>query len=212
MTATPVSEQPALPFGPRRVGPTPYRPSTRQEEVADHLQRYARRLKDAPSGLTTIVLHGPAGAGKTRLLEETPLDAVPLPIADAGPLEIFAEINQAAAAREVMILEARNPPDCWFEDVDDVPPDVRSRLGAIPQVPLDRPSGDALLPVLLADLALHGHRLSENEARRVADVLPRHFGAPRAFCQALDGPGPKAARNHLLVWAIQAAEKGLAET
>ncbi|GGY39567.1 hypothetical protein GCM10007148_04850 [Parvularcula lutaonensis] len=162
----------------------------------------------APGGLTTLVLHGPEGAGKTRLLfelfgarPELPVEV--LDVAEVGPMDLFAEINRSAAVRQVLVLEARIAPQRWYREAENVPPDLLSRLHASPQFHLDRPGADALFAVLCADLSLHGHKLNDAEARMVADRLPRHFGAPRAFCRALDRAGRQPSRRALLNWALE---------
>lgn len=203
-----MNQQAALPFAPRVHGEAPYEPSDRQREVTSALKRQALAILRAPGGLTTVVLHGPKGAGKTRLLmelcaSEPDLLLEVVDVADAEPMEVFAEINRAAAVRQVLVLEAQRSPARWFEGDETVPPDLVSRLNAVPSLGLERPGADALLPVLLADLSLHGHKLNETEARMVADGLPRHFGAPRAFCRALDQAGRQASRRHLLNWALE---------
>jgi hypothetical protein len=62
------------------------------------------------------------------------------------------------------------------------------------------------MPVLLADLAQHGHVLSEREAREAVAGLPRHFGSPRAFCRALDQAPATRSRRALLQWAAERAD------
>jgi hypothetical protein len=200
--------QPGLPFTRRVEGPPPYRESAEQAALVTQLRRFIARMKASPSGLTTVIVIGPKGCGKTRALREaqrsaTPLDAVTLDTGDIGPLDLFGEINRAAAARIPLVLENRKSLRRWFEEHDDVPPDLLSRLGAVPLLPLDRPQAGDFIAPLSADLALHGLRLSAPEIASVAERLPRDFGAVRAFCEALDQAPPHFSRRELLQWGAE---------
>jgi hypothetical protein len=132
-----------------------------------------------------------------------PLDAARISIEGATALEVFAEINRAAAARLTVILEARKPAARWIAEAEDVPPDVVSRLTAIPELRLERPGPEALEPPLAADLACHGLRLEAAEISSVAKRLPRTFAAPRLFCRALDSAPAALSRRDLLQWGTE---------
>lgn len=185
-------QQPLLPFAPRITGPSPYRPSDSQADAGELLDHFIQRMVEARGGLTTILLSGPASSGKTRMVEEVlasnpSVDGMSLSIAGIAPLDLFAEINSAAATGGILVLEGRQSPDKWFlHDPTSVPPDLTSRLMAAPRLTLDRPGDSALLRALRADLELHGHRLSHASLKQAASALPRTFHAPRAFCRSLD--------------------------
>lgn len=185
-------EQVLLPFAPRVTGPSPYRASPSQTKASDLLHHWIKRILGSEGGLTSIALTGPRGSGKSRLVDEAlaarqDLQVVRLQISDTLPLDVFAEINAATAEGRILILEGRRPVDKWFiHDPVPVPMDLTSRLAAAPEITLDRPGTDALLRALRADLDVHGHRLSYQHRKAVAASLPRHFSAPRLFCQALD--------------------------
>lgn len=203
--------QPALPFQPRIEEQPPYRPSPQQQAAEALLLRQFEAFDRAVGGLTSVILIGPAEAGKTRLLEELLLSGRAtefevLPVTEVAPLELFAEINRCASVGLKLVLEARQPVSSWYQgSEDEVPPDLTSRLGALPVVSVERPGTAGLLPALLADLETHGHRLSEAEAAWVAGELPRSLAAPRRFCCALDRAGGKEARRALLQWAVEQA-------
>ncbi|NNU16349.1 hypothetical protein HK107_08455 [Parvularcula sp. ZS-1/3] len=203
--------QPALPFKPRIDEQPPYRPSPQQLAAESGLLRQFEAFGRAVGGLTSVILTGPAEAGKTRLLEELLLSGRAtefevLTVAEVAPLELFAEINRCASAGMALVLEARQPVSRWYQDrEDEVPPDLTSRLGALPVVTVERPGVEGLLPALVADLDAHGHRLNESEAAWVAGELPRSMAAPRRFCRALDRAGGKEPRRALLQWAVEQA-------
>lgn len=204
---SPLTEQPSLPFTPRILADPTYRPSTAQVDAMAGLRRHAAQLTRGGGALSTVLLLGPEGAGKTRLLIEAieadpPLSLEMVEAETNEPLALFAEINRAAAAGDLLVIEARCPPDRWY-DAASVPPDLLSRLQAMPRIELDRPGPDALLPVLLDELRVHDHHLGETDIRWVLDRLPRHFGAPRAFCMALDQGGGVGSRRELLRWAAE---------
>ncbi|NRA28862.1 MAG: hypothetical protein HRU11_01270 [Parvularculaceae bacterium] len=186
------AQQPLLPFAPRITDPSPYRPSDSQADAGELLDHFVQRMVEARGGLTTLLLSGPEGCGKTRMVEEVlasnpSVDGMCLPIKGIAPLDLFAEINSAAASGGILVLEDRRSPDKWFlHDPTNVPPDLTSRLMAAPRLTLDRPGDSALLRALRADLELHGHRLSHAALKQAAGSLPRTFHAPRAFCRALD--------------------------
>ncbi len=102
------------------------------------------------------------------------------------------------------MLEARTGPAKLFDEKT-TPPDLFSRLAAIPHLTIDRPGWEGMVPILLADLAVHGHLLSEKEIREAAFALPRHLGAPRLFCRALDQAPPGLGRRATLKWALEQA-------
>ncbi|MEM9838796.1 MAG: hypothetical protein AAF830_06520 [Pseudomonadota bacterium] len=205
---------PRLPFAPRVEGPPPWQPSPAQKSAQDQLALLLKRIIEALGGLTTIIVVGPKGSGKSRLIEETlsdqsDIDALTLLADDLDAMDLFGEINSAASGGGALVLEARTPPETWYRDEKaPAPPDLHSRLTAAPQVVLDRPSADALVPLLISDLKRHGQRLSETELKQVAEMLPRHYGAPRAFCTALDAAPTAMKRREQLQWAAQKAEIG----
>lgn len=201
-----VAEQSPLPFGPRQLPPAPYKPSPSQSDAEAALVRHAARMAQAPSGLTAIFLHGPGGSGKTRLAEEvkTALPVQSLLVSQTDPLEAFASVNAAAAARSLLLLEARVPlnrlQDIWPEPI---PPDVTSRLSSLPQVSLDRPPLESMEGLLVRELKLHGQNLSKADAEWTASALPRDFSAARRFCQALEMSPRQNTRREMLQWAVE---------
>jgi len=204
-----------LPFAPRIHQPSPWRPSDSQADAAELLDHFIQRMAEASGGLTTLLLTGPEGAGKTRLAAEVlaanpSVDGVCLPVAGIPPLDLFAEINSAAASGGVLVLESRRPPEKWFLDhINAVPPDLTSRLAAAPRLTLDLPGGSALLRALRADLELHGHRLGHAAMKQVAGDLPRTFEAPRAFCRALDATPVGVALPQRIETALRQTHAGL---
>ncbi|MEM9810642.1 MAG: hypothetical protein AAF788_05390 [Pseudomonadota bacterium] len=203
-----MAEQAALPFAPRVITPAPYRPSPDQEEATRTLRQFARRFGRAESGLTAVVLDGPSGSGKSRLVQELggDLDGLPLmsvDVQETAPMELFAAINACASAREMLVIEAREPMDGWLEGANHAPLDLVSRLQSVPRLHIDRPSAEALIPILSADLLLHGYRLSQDDVSFVTDRLPRHFSAPRQFCQNFDCSGAHTPRRERLQWALE---------
>ena len=169
--------------------------------------RHADVFSRAASGLTTVVLVGPQGCGKTRLVDELNAEADQrcdaLDASEVDPLVLFALINSAAAERRTLVIEARSPLDRWFPQQGDVPADLHSRLTAAPLVAIDRPAADDLQAVLVADLHCHGHRLPESDLTLVADRLPRDLGAPRQFCHAFDLADQRLSRREQLRWALE---------
>ncbi|MEO1042897.1 MAG: hypothetical protein AAFX52_11450 [Pseudomonadota bacterium] len=200
--------QAPLPFSPRLKGPPPFRPSASQQDAQQQLARHAERFARAPSGLTTILLIGAQGAGKTRVVDE--FDPVSsdetcdaLDVHGLDPLALFGLINSSTAERRVLVIEARVPPVRWYPRETDIPPDLQSRLSAVPIIELDRPSAMDLQSVLAADLRLHGQRLSDSDLDYVVDRLPRDLGAPRQFCRSLDLVDQRLVRRDQLQWALE---------
>ncbi|MEO1657530.1 MAG: hypothetical protein AAFR65_07395 [Pseudomonadota bacterium] len=203
-----MDQQAPLPFSPRLKGPPPFRASVSQQDAKDALTRHAERFARASGGLTTVLLIGPQGSGKTRLVDELDpasqaeaCDAVDA--SEMDPLTLFGLINSAAAERRTLVVEARVPLARWYPGQLDVPADLHSRLAAAPVVELDRPSGPDIHAVLAADLQLHDQRLSEPDLVFVADRLPRDLGAPRQFCRAFDLADQRLTRRELLQWALE---------
>jgi hypothetical protein len=161
-------------------------------------------------GLTGIVLRGPSGSGKTRLLEElsfaVPIHFEVIAAHEADAMDLFGEINRTAAAGQVLLIETRSASAKLFGE-GEAPPDLLSRLGALPEVVLDRPGEEALLEALRADLLLHHQTLKPREIAQTAARLPREFGAVRRFCRALDRvPGGRNSAERLN-WAMERAQQ-----
>lgn len=197
------------------MGEPRYRPSVDQLRVTSELRRHAEAFARQQGRLTTVLLVGPRGAGKTRLLLEADAMPLDLEVVDAEnlrPLDLFADINRCASRSQLLLIEARTDLDRWFAgDEKGAPPDLLSRLEAAPLLSLERPGPSALLPVLLDDLAAHGERLRPGEVEWVVEQLPRSFSAPRAFCRALDAAPAGLARQRMLQWAVEQAHLRPAE-
>lgn len=168
-----------------------------------HRERFAR----ASGGLTTVLLIGPQGAGKTRLVDElepssSDVACDALDASEFDPLSLFGLINSAAAERRTLVIEARSPLSRWYPGQLDVPADLHSRLLAAPVVDIDRPSEEDLNSVLSADLKSHGQRLSEADLSFVTGHLPRDLAAPRQFCQAFDLVDQRLNRREQLQWTL----------
>ncbi|MCQ8185237.1 AAA family ATPase [Parvularcula maris] len=201
--------QPALPFSPRITEPTPYCPTASQGDAAEMLPRLIRAAT-TPRGLTAILLRGPQGSGKSRMLEELALseglEFEALPAHDTPPMELFGEINRCAAASQALIIESREETGRLFS-FEDVPPDLHSRLASLPELSIDRPSEEELSAALAADLMLHGQSLKPRDLAAAARQMPRNFAAVRLFCRALDRVPALGTSAQRLSWAMERAQQ-----
>jgi chromosomal replication initiation ATPase DnaA len=201
--------QPVLPFSPRIAEPTPYQPSSSQQEAAALLPRLLAAAT-RPRGLTAILLKGPQGSGKSRLLEEAAfgqgLDFEVVAAHETGPMELFAEINRSAAAGQALLIEARGSIAKLYSK-DDLPPDLHSRLSSLPQIRLEHPTETELASALRLDLILHGQALKPKDMALATAELPRNFAAVRLFCRALDRAPSEGTAAQRLRWAIERAQQ-----
>jgi chromosomal replication initiation ATPase DnaA len=163
-----------------------------------------------------LVVHGPAGCGKTHLAhvfaarsgaaivdaaaigrEDPPLlvtaPALVVEDADRGgdQVALFHLFNLARESRCLVLWTGRSAPSRWGLTL----PDLGSRLRAIPNVAIEPPD-DALLAALL--VKLFADRQLKVPAEVIAYVLPRlerSFAAARLVVETVDGLALEARRE-----------------
>lgn len=166
-----------------------------------------RRWRDWPEGQLAII--GEARCGRTRLLRawsietgaalvtgqalaaadmdeisQLAISALAIDDADAGAagLGLLAALNLCRARRAPVLVSGRGQPAGWHVE----PPDLRSRLAALPVAVIDVPDGETL-----------GLRLAEECARRhlnvplasiayLADRMPRFWSSVDEFADAIE--------------------------
>lgn len=155
-------------------------------------------------GAPALVLHGPAGSGKTHLariwatraaarwLTQGSLAAVDPtehgtwvldnaePVADEKALLAF--YNQLREAGGHLLLTARRPVGAWTLRL----PDLASRLRAAPAVAIGPPDDALLGAVLLKLFADRQLVVSENVIEYLLRHMERSFGAAQAVVAGLD--------------------------
>lgn len=184
-----------------------------------------------------LVLHGPAGCGKSHLAAVwqrrsgatavagealaamapeaavaslSGAAAVLVEDADAAPQgrALLHLLNAAAEAGLSVLLTARTPPARWPVSL----PDLRSRLVATAAVPIAAPDEALLLAVLAKLMADRQLSLAPGLVAALVLRLPREFAAVQALAAALDEASLAAGGRVTRRIAAAALARALAET
>lgn len=172
-----------------------------------HAVAYLDRWPDWPRPVA--LLTGPEGAGKSHLARI---------FARQSGAELFDDLDRARdeealfhawnrAGERPLLLVARTPPGGWNVAL----PDLRSRLGATPQIAIDAPD-DALLAAVMAkqfrdrglkigpDVVAYVTARMERSFAKVAEVVDRLDAAALAAGRAVTVPLARAALAQQLDW------------
>lgn len=172
-----------------------------------HAVAYLDRWPDWPRPVA--LLTGPEGAGKSHLARI---------FARQSGAELFDDLDRARdeealfhawnrAGERPLLLVARTPPGGWNVAL----PDLRSRLGATPQITIDAPD-DALLAAVMAkqfrdrglkigpDVVAYVTARMERSFAKVAEVVDRLDAAALAAGRAVTVPLARAALAQQLDW------------
>lgn len=172
-----------------------------------HAVAYLDRWPDWPRPVA--LLTGPEGAGKSHLARI---------FARQSGAEVFDDLDRARdeealfhawnrAGERPLLLIARTPPGGWNVAL----PDLRSRLGATPQIAIDAPD-DALLAAVMAkqfrdrglkigpDVVAYVTARMERSFAKVAEVVDRLDAAALAAGRAVTVPLARAALAQQLDW------------
>lgn len=181
------------------LGPEDFMPSASNEEALSWLKRWPSWPGPA------LVLHGPAGAGKTHLatiwqrqVEATMLDrhhiASPLeldpggrylidpaePVADElGLLQLYNRLREANGR---LLLTARRPVKSWTLAL----PDLASRLSAAPSIAINPPDDGLLAALFVKMFDDRQLKVPEPVIRYLITHMERSFGAARHLVDELD--------------------------
>jgi len=165
-----------------------------------------------------LALYGPAGSGKTHLVQvfrartgasaivpaalgralerasQEPPRALAIDDADGAPLDEAAFLhlyNLIAGAGGRLLIAARTPPARWRIGLAD----LRSRLAAAPAVALHAPDDALLRAVLAKQFADRQLRVGEDVIRFLLARMERSFDAARRIVAALDQAALAGRRN-----------------
>ncbi len=182
-----------------------------------------------PTGALALV--GPPGSGKTHLGLAWALEAgarqLPANASADMAADLFREaggrlfiddayqafdepmvwrvLDLARTSHGAVLLAGAKPPQQWSVHL----PDLRSRLAALPVARLNEPD-EALLAVVLQRLCREQFiYLRDDEARYLAQRLPRTFAAAHAWAAALDADLVRGAKPVSMKAAKKALEKAM---
>ncbi len=176
------------------------------------------RWPDWPS--PCLIIHGPAGCGKTHLVEvfrrragaqtlsHTALaeNRVRDPEEAAGgwivedadsylnggePEPLFHLFNQVREGRGHLLLSARTAPSQWCIDLAD----LRSRINAAPAVAIGSPDDELLAAVLVKHFADRQLRVGTDVVDYAVKRMERSFDAVRDLVERLDRQSLRARRE-----------------
>ena len=176
------------------------------------------RWPDWPS--PCLIIHGPAGCGKTHLAEvfrrragaqtlihtalaenraRDPVEAAGGWIVedadsylDGGePEPLFHLFNQVREGRGHLLLSARTAPSQWCIDLAD----LRSRINAAPAVTIGSPDDELLAAVLVKHFADRQLRVGTDVVDYAVKRMERSFDAVRDLVEQLDRQSLRARRE-----------------
>jgi chromosomal replication initiation ATPase DnaA len=187
MDSTEAPRQSRLPFD-RPDDRLPFVTGPSNSPVIDFLALWSDR-KDAaardPSPV--IALIGPAGSGKTRLVEElSAAPGAPRFLDDAhllGNEPLFRAINEAIATGTRLVLVGKGSPLSWIAP-GAAAPDLESRLRGVPVVRLDAPTEQMLAEALKGGFAAVGLTIPATLLPGVARRMARRFPAVEAIVRS----------------------------
>lgn len=165
------------------------------------------RWPDWPS--QGLVVHGPAGCGKSHLGEvwRARAGAGGELIDDADRLSderaLLHRLNFARENGSTILLLARTPPARWPLTL----PDLRSRLLALPAVAVGLPDDALLAAVLVKQLADRQAAVGEDVIAFLVSRMERSFAAAGRLAEALDRAALAEKRPITLALARRALER-----
>lgn len=165
------------------------------------------RWPDWPSG--GLVVHGPAGCGKSHLGEvwraRAGADGLLVDDADQAADEraLLHRLNFARESGATVLLLARTPPARWPLAL----PDLRSRLLALPAVAVGLPDDALLAAVLVKQLADRQAAAGEDVIGFLLSRMERSFAAAGRLVEALDRAALAEKRPITLALARRALER-----
>ena len=203
--------QPGLPFPPVRTRPEAFVTGAGNQDALDRLAAWRAGLNRPARPLAVvIVVTGPPGSGKSRLLEREAAEfgvTVRGPGADfdadasggAGgeaiaaddahgfaPLDLFALIEASAQRGTPLMLAGEGRVADWSGAGKDKLPDLASRLSSIAQAPLGPPDEAMLASVLSDQLARRGLKAPFAAVAEAAGKLRREYAAAMAVAEAAE--------------------------
>ena len=199
--------QPGLPFPPVRTRPEAFVTGAGNQEALDRLAAWRAGL-DRPARplAVVIVVTGPPGSGKSRLLEreaasfgvsvrgpgadfEAEAGSAAIAADDAhgfAPLDLFALIEASAQRGTPLMLAGQGRVADWSGTGRDKLPDLASRLSSMAQAPLGPPDEAMLASVLSDQLARRGLRAPFASVAEAAGKLRREYAAAMAVAEAAE--------------------------
>lgn len=203
--------QPGLPFPPVRTRPEAFVQGAGNQEALERLAAWRAGL-DRPARplAVVVVITGPPGSGKSRLLEREAADlgaSVRGPGADFdaeadipgevgaiaaddahgfAPLDLFALIEASAQRGTPLMLAGDGRVADWSGTGKGKLPDLASRLSSIAQAPLGPPDEAMLASVLAGQLARRGLRAPFAAVAEAAGALRREYAAAMAVAEAAE--------------------------